>query len=217
MDIELEVGSGTAQPPADSEQSGVEKRINELTARFRDMEQKFNTAVVENQTLKEVVTMQRQASAPPPGPSPLDQKLAALPEDQRGLAALVQEMVASAIAPIAGQVQVSQVAKLAAQTGLSAQETQAAEELYKDFVRRGLPATAEDAIVSTVGLLNYKSRKEAAVARTARAGQDSSILGGGNPQPTTQTQELPPVPADIDDWSADEQWKFWAKRTGRIK
>lgn len=217
MDIELEVGNGTAQPSSDSEPSGIEKRINELTAKFHDVEQKFNTAMVENQTLKEVVSMQRQATMAPPAPSPLEQKLAALPEDQRGLAALVQELVANAVAPIAGQMQVSQVARMAAETGLTAQETQAAEQLYKDFVKRGLPATAEDAIVSTVGLLNYKSRKEAALTRSARAGQDSSMLGGGNPQPQSQQQALPPVPDDIDDWDPDAQWKFWAKRTGRIK
>ena len=217
MDIELEVGSGTAQPSSDSEPSGIEKRINELTAKARELESKYNQMSVENQTLKEVVSMQRQATMVPPAPSPLEEKLAALPEDQRGLASLVQELVAQAIAPIAGQVQVSQVAKLAAEAGLSAQEMQAAEQLYKDFVRRGLPATAEGAIVSTVGLLNYKTRKEAALTRTARAGQDTSMLGSGNPQPQTQGQQLPPVPADIDDWDADEQWKFWAKRTGRIK
>lgn len=218
MSYEMNVGGGNAQPSVDGEKPGVEQRINELTAKFYDTERKLGAVAQENSTLKEIIAMQRQATAQPPPPSPLEAQLANMTDEQKNFVSIVREMVRSEVAPLAGQMQVSQVAKMAAEAGLTPAETAAAENLYKDFARRNLPATPEDAIAATVGVLNYSQRKEAARTQQARAGQDAGILNGGGrsvgqPEPVQQQA----VPEDIDNWSIDEQHAFWSKRTGRTK
>lgn len=217
MSYEMNVGGGTAQPSVDGEKSGIEQRISELTAKFYETDRKLTAVVQENSTLKEIVSMQRQAAAPPPPPSPLDAQLANMTDEQKHFVSIVREMVRSEVAPLAGQMQVSQVAKMAAEAGLTPAETAAAENLYKDFARRNLPATPEDAIAATVGVLNYSQRKEAARTQQARAGQDAGMLSGGSRAPSQQEPVQQPIPDDIDNWDIDAQHAFWSKRTGRTK
>lgn len=216
MTIEVELGGGTAQPPAEQGTSGVESRINELTAKWRETERQLGAVAVENKMLKEMVAMQqavRPPAAPPPDP------MEGLSDEQKQLAAVFNRMLDQRLQPLQAQVQVTQVSRMAQDVGLSPREREAAEALYNNWMHRGIPANPEDAVRSVIGTLNFDERLAAQRSAAARAGQGQpNVLTNGNPLPQQPQQpQEQPFPDDYDTWDHEKQYLYMAKRVGHIK
>lgn len=191
----------------ESQGSGVQKRIDELTAARRQAEERERAVqqqLMETTAQMAQLAMQaRQAQQPPPAPPPdplaqfkdsLDPTTAqaiqaAVEATRRQMEAQYAPMFAQQAAQMAGYAVQAEAANI---KGLPAEVTQRAAILAADWRSRGINLPVGDAINFALGEYQRgQLTKAAAVSGYDPSRQPPATIQGFTPAPQTQTRALP--------------------------
>jgi hypothetical protein len=201
-----------AQPGTEhqADNSGIQKRIDELTAKYRQAEDALRQRDAQNQELMMALMTQRAAPAAAEPPPEFD------PEEKRKLdyvtAPLMQRMeqMQKQFERQMGAVQLQQTTQRVGDPEV-AREAQA---LYQKW--QGNPDVkgfnAEDAVIYAAG------KKALAAQLAANANAALQNFNNGAPPPMFNGRQPPSapveaaVPADIDTWDNDKQAAYWEKQ-----
>lgn len=221
MDPELDQNEGTAQPEGQVESPvvsdieldgsgegqqtnpnpGVQKRIDELTARAREAEarekqwaDRFATAF--NQT---VAVPQRQQEADPY--AELEQENPALAKALRMQEAKTQRMLSQFQTQMAVQQETAKISQIASQYGVDAEVANRAQELGAMWASKGLPISADDAVTFALG----EFAKKGGGAQAHQPRQPHRQPGGGRAPVVAPRTQRSPLPNNFADLSRDEQ------------
>lgn len=194
-------------------QAGIQRRIDELTARFHDTRRELDEEKAAKAVLLQQMTMLQQRPVAQEPPVEVD------PELRRGIDSVygpTLQRLEAQNRDLQVRLASQEARNVAIQQGEAPEVVDLAQKLMIDWHRRGVPGvTAEDAVVHATGLLARQERARTAAAKTERT--------GFNKLSTTNlaTQSAPPravvrneIPKDLDDRSPEEQAKFWADRVG---
>jgi len=214
------VSQSTAEQTQTPEQvqqdnSGFQKRINELTAARHQAEEEARRQAAQNQELMTAILSQQARPAAPAEAAPEFD-----PEEKRKfdylLGPMVQRMeqMQRLMEQQVGQVQLRQSVQRVADPEIARE----AESLYQKWARRDdvKGFNADDAVIYAAGK-KYLAAQQA--ARASHQGLQDFNNGAappmiqGRPPPAAASLE-PAVPGDIDSWSPEKQADYWEKQLG---
>ena len=211
-----EVQAGEVQAPVESENNGVQKRINELTKKFRDQERVSETLRMQNQELMQTLTQtvaQMSQNVKPVEPafemdtdekkkfdyllSPLQKQLAQL-QAQLNVNSAHQE-----IQGVASEKNPPEVMSMA-------------KTLLEDWRRKGIPGTAQDAVTYAMGRYVLSKGDEEQVVATQRQsfnkGAATVQTGQGGSSARGVSKDL--SDAQVEQLSPKDQAAYFSSRLG---
>lgn len=192
--------------PQTNQFDGIQKRIDELTARYHDSERRASEMLsAKDQQIAQLANA-LSARLQPQTPDPLE---GIHPDDRRKVEAImtpqlrrIEEMTARLDAVMAQQ----RFEQATQQVGDDRVAT-IAKDLMADWRRRGLPGwTPEDAVIHAQGIVTMQEKQNAARPAPGRdtrgrfaESPNAAVLTAQAPSPSATPKKSDELPADIDD------------------
>lgn len=200
--------------PATQQFEGIQKRIDELTAKFRGEQEANQHLLAQNQELMRTIAQiaEKNIAATYEAAPQVEVD----PEDRRKVEAVFtpyMRKLESMVQQLSSQVASSQVASVA--QGEDPRVVQRAQELMRGWRSAGKQGwEPQDAVIYARGEVATLDATKAAKARDERgrfAGQAPPLQGTGAPPPITQPQ-TGALPANFDSLDIDRQLDLLEKR-----
>ncbi len=200
---------------SEAEKSGAEKRIDELTRKFREQERQNQALAAQNSELMQTLTqtvskMTQQVREPEPEIDPDEKKRMDfyLSPIQKQLAHVTAQLAASGA---------HQEVQAVVRAGTPPSVVQHAQALVSDWRKKGIPGTAQDAITYAMGEYVLKSGDEDAAVSAQRRdfnkGAAAVQTGQGNGAPRRGAQKQLSED-EIERLTPDAQAAYYGSRIG---
>ena len=203
---------------------GIQKRIDELTARFHE---ERRAAQAKDQQIAELVRALAERSSQPAQQQAADPFEGFEPEERQKFAAVLNplqerlrqyEAYLPKVQAMEARLAEMQFKSAASQMGFDEGVQQRAMQLMQTWRNKGYTGwNPEDALTFAAGQLAMEDRQRNQTSRDERGrfNGGSQSLVGGHAAPTSPNPRQPDaVPADLESWDPAKQAEFWEKRLG---
>lgn len=208
------VAAPQAQP---NPHDGIQKRIDELTAKAYQAQRMAEEASAREAKLMELLVNQHAQPAPAPQQPEFNIPDNVDPEQVRIIENIVRRTTAqyeskqAQFEQFLSQQRLQQAAAQVNDPGIA----DAASRIYADWNKRSLKGwNPEDALVYAAGQKYLEAQKQSAAAQNTRqqfARVEQPLSAQAAPAPVT-TSSARPIPANIDSWPFEKQAEFWEQR-----
>lgn len=209
-------------PQAPVQSDGIQRRFDELTARFHEAERARQAAATQNQELMQMLLSQQHSRAPAPPQDPqipdnVDPEMRQLLE---AYTAPLKRQLAETQVQYGRQLSMMQLRQEAAQAGYDNRVVSRAEQLLNQWSNQRLQGwNPGDALTYAAGELFMQEKARSTQLRDERGRFNSAsnnLVGNVVAPPQVNTPPKDAVPADIDSWDLDKQSEFYERRlTGK--